>query len=168
MLDLKENYMEKKLQVYFYGQGAKEPKIIDVPEEGTVKELLDVLVSNGVAKEGSHVFLNDEEDHLLFELTLEKAGIKHKSHVHCHKCRRIKVEVSYNGKPFTEEVSPSAKAKRIIANAAKFFSIPEKDAAGLVLRLADNVELQDSDSIALFAVDCSISLFLVHPVRVEG
>lgn len=161
--------MKDSIQIYFFGQGAKEPKIVTlVDTAGSVNELLNLLINEGLASQGTSLFLDDNELPLSLSESIKKSGITNKCHIHGHKCQKISVSVIYNGTTYLEEFPPSTKAKKIISKSVKFFSIPEKDAKDLVLRLEDKTELQDKDSIALFAKECLLTLYLVHPTRVEG
>lgn len=163
--------MKTKISVYLHLEGAREPKTIEIPENGTVKEVIDICshelgITNG---QDFNLYLMDEDlpenkDQLV------KDRIKPKTKIHCHRCQKVEVTVVYNGKTFHDPFPPSTKASKIIKKAIKTFGISEKDAADLVLRLADKTDLQEDDPIGAFVAypECKITVNLLHPNPVQG
>jgi hypothetical protein len=163
--------MKTKISVYLHQEGAREPKTIEIPENGKVKDVLEICSQEmGIANDGSlNLFLLDEDlpegkEHPV------KDRIKPKAKIHCHRCQKVEVVVIYNGKTFQDPFPPSTKVSKIIKKAVKAFGISETDAADLVLRLADKTDLQEDDPIGAFVgyPECKIAVNLLHPNPVQG
>lgn len=163
----------KTIQIYGHFENVREPKLVEVPEHGSVNDVLtNVEREFGFAPNGhgSNVFLEDEESPLQKEDNAEKAGIKKKSHVHCHRCQKVQVTVFYNGEDKPLSFPPSATGKNILKKAVKAFSIQEADAGDYLLKLEDKTVLQPTDHIGSFVSypHCEVKLFLTPTKPVQG
>lgn len=90
--------------------------------------------------------------------------------LHIHRCRKIKVSVSFNGETKEVELAPSrtVEATKTLA-AVKLFGMNRHDAAEHVLQLSGTAERPDADiHIGALARKCSVAFDLVPLVRVEG
>lgn len=162
-----------KIQVYVHGENSREPKLIEVPENALINDIIKIYQQefpNSGAAEEIEIFLQDEEDARQKEQSCEKAGIKKKVHIHCHRCKRIAVTIIYNGDDKSFTFSPSATAKEILKRAIHAFNINETDAGDYLLKLDDKTILQPSDHIGSFTSfpRCQVKLFLTPTKPVQG
>lgn len=163
----------KTVQIYLHGENNRDPKLVEVSEEASVKEVINKYQQefpNSGNTEDVEFFVEDEEEHRSKDEIGEKGGIKRKNHIHCHRCKKVSVAVEYNGQTITLNLPPSTTAKKILKQAAKKFNISEGDAADLLLKLADATVLQPGDHIGSFVSfpHCSISLLLTANKQVQG
>jgi hypothetical protein len=163
--------MNNKISVYLHLEGAHEPKTIEIPENGKVKDVLEICSQEmGIANDDHlrlyllNEDLPEEKEHSV------KDRIKPKTKIHCHRCQKVEVIVVYNGKTFQDPFPPSTKASKIVKKAIKALGISENDAADLVLRLSDKTDLQDDDPIGAFIgyPECKITVNLLHPNPIQG
>lgn len=153
----------KHIQIYVHTQN-EDLKLIEVPENAFLDDLL-----KAVNQIECLVFLEDAEEPLSNK-RLTEHGITHKAHVHISKCRRVHVEVYFNGSAAKKEFSPSAKVEHILNWALREFGLKGADAEDKVLRLgSDNGRVLSSDEhIGSFARDCKTKLYLTPMVQVQG
>lgn len=162
-----------KIQIYVHGENSRDPKLVEVPENASVKEIIN-LYQQQFSAAGSldeiELFLEDEEDPKQKDHSGERDGIKKRIHIHCHRCRKIAVTIVYNGDDKTFTFSPSATAKKILKKAIHAFHINEADAGDYLLKLDDKTILQPSDHIGSFATfpHCQVKLFLTPTKPVQG
>lgn len=163
----------KTIQIYLHGENTREPKLVEVAEEASVKDVINKyqkeFPNSGQADE-VEFFIEDEEEHRHKDEAGEKGGIKRKVHIHCHRCKKVAVSVSYNGQTITVNVPPSTTTKKILKQAVKKFNISDSDAADLLLKLGDGIVLQPGDHIGSFVAfpNCSIQLSLTPNKQVQG
>lgn len=165
----------KKIEVFAQVEGTNDILLVEVAEDGTVHDLLQAAIEQGKHLSGNDasamVFIEDAEEVLELDHPLEKAGIRHRGHVHIHRCRHIEVSVTFNGKKITRAFPPSATIGRIKKWAAKEFGMSEKDASEHVLQVTGTTSTPDEDTHVGTLVthpNCQISFDLVPKVRIEG
>ena len=165
----------KKFEVFVQMEGVKDILLIELAEDGTVHDLLHAAMEQGKHlgndEAPAMVFIEDAEDVLELDHRLEKAGIRHRGHVHIHRCNRIEVSVTFNGKKITRAFPPSSTIGRIKKWAAKEFGMTEKDASEHVLQVSGATATPDEDTHLGTLVthpNCHISFDLVPKVRIEG
>lgn len=162
-----------KTQIYLHGENSREPKLVEVADNASVKDIIDLyhkeFHDTGSADE-IELFLEDEEDPKPKDRHGEKDWIKKRMHIHCHRCKKIAVTVIYNGDDKSFTFPPSATAKRILKQALKAFNIKEADAGDYLLKLDDKTILQPSDHIGSFTSfpRCQVKLFLTPTKPVQG
>lgn len=167
--------MNKKIEVYAHTRDGVEPKLIEMSEDSTVKQLLEAIsAAGGLAGEPHEeilVFLEDSDEPVEHHRKLSECEIRHRNHVHCHRCHRIKVSVFYNEEKH-ESFPPSAKVKRVLNWAIKAFKLTPAEAADKILVLKDNAndELDPNAHIGSYAKphQCAVELCLTAPVEVNG
>lgn len=164
-----------EIELYVHSAKGAEPTMIRIGTDALVEELLKRILEAGLCNgplEELHVFAEEEGEPLKRELSIENCGVKHRHHVHCHKCHRIRVGVIYNGVEKSESFSPSAKVKRVLKWAVDAFDLKGADGQNKVLRLADppQAELLSDQHIGSFAthLHCDLKLCLVPRVRFQG
>ena len=164
-----------KIEVFLQGEGVKEIILVHVPKDGKVRELLDAAKEHGVHLGGdgdpSAIYIEDGEETVDPNASLEEAGIRHRGHVHVHRCHRIEVSVNFNARTETKVFPPSATVGRVKKWAVKAFDMSEKDAAEHVLQITGSKVRPDEDihiGTLVTHPACRVSFDLVPKVRVEG
>ncbi len=79
------------MDLFSHTPGNEHPEMIEI--EATV--LVRTLLVDG--DEDGHVWIEDVDEEVDLDITLEAAGIRHHHHVHRGRCRRVDVVVRYNG-----------------------------------------------------------------------
>lgn len=164
-----------KIEVFLQGEGAKDVILVRVPKEGSVHDLLNAAREHGVILDGdghaSAVFIEDREEPVEIDASLEEAGIRHRGHVHVHRAHRIDVSVNFNAMSRARVFPPSATVGRVKKWAIKEFGMSEKDAADHVLQITGSNLRPDEDihiGTLVTHPEHRISFDLVPKVRVEG
>jgi hypothetical protein len=130
-----------KIQVYVHGENSRDPKLIEVPENATVSDIINAYQAtfpNAGNQEEIEIFLEDKEEPIHRDHSGDKTGIKKKDHFHCHRCKKIAVTIFYNGEDKQVHFSPSITAKVILKKAVHTFNINESDAGDYLLKLRQN------------------------------
>jgi hypothetical protein len=167
--------MTMQIEVYAHTRNGVEPKLIKVGEDSTVKQLLEAISTAGGLAGEPHgeilVFLEDCDEPVEHHRKLSECEIRHRHHIHCHHCHRIKVSVFYNEAKH-ESFPPSARVKRILDWAIKAFKLTPAEAADKILVVKGNAndELDPSAHIGSYAKphECAVELCLTAPVEVNG
>jgi hypothetical protein len=165
----------KQIEVYVHTHEGVEPKLVKMSEESTVKQLLEAISAGGGLGSNPHeeflVFLEDCDEPVEHHRKLSECEIRHRHHVHCHHCHRIKVSVFYNEEKHSS-FPPSTKVERVLKWAIKEFRLTPADAADkiLVLKGSAKDELPLDAHIGSFACPqkCAVNLCLTAPVEVQG
>jgi hypothetical protein len=164
-----------EIELYVHSPKGGEPTMVKIGVEALVEDLLKKIHEAGLCDgplEGLIVFAEDADEPFGHGHSLEGCGVKHRHHVHCHRCHRIHVTVMYNGVEKRESFAPSTKVKRVLKWAIHEFHLHGADAEGKVLRLADppQTELPNEAHIGSFAhaPKCELRLCLVAPTRFQG
>lgn len=163
------------IEVYVHTHEGTEPKLVKVGDECTVKQLLEAISTAGGLEGKNHneilVFLEDCDEPVEHHRKLSECEIRHRHHVHCHPCHRIKVSVFYN-QEMHESFPPSTTVKRVLKWAVKAFKLTPAEAADkiLVLKGDANEELDPANHIGSYAKphQCAVDLRLTAPVEING
>lgn len=167
------NPMKKQIEIYLHGAGTTDEKIINVPEDATVRDVLDAAKSAGLNVDADTILLvEDGKDELPHDGCLCDHGIKHKHHLHCHQCRAVEVAVTFNGQTKSHKFTPSRKVKGVMKWAVEAFELHGVDAENKELRIDGTAGtiLQSQQHIGSFvhAPDCHLDLYLTAIVEVQG
>lgn len=163
-----------ELEVFLQGAGVQNITLIRVPQSGSVADILSAGRAAGlVVADDVNVYIEDDEVALSLESLLSTTPIRNRSRVHVNRCRRVDVNVSFNGRQITEAFPPATTMKRVKrwAVGAKGFNMSDVDAAEHVLQLSGSAERPDEDihiGTLVTGSQCVVSFDLVPKVRVEG
>jgi hypothetical protein len=165
----------KKIEVFLQTEGSKDIILVEVAQNGTVRDLLLIATEQGKHLGNdeipSMVFIEDTEDVLKHDDLLENIGVHHRGHVHIHRCRHIEVSVTFNGKQVSKAFPPSATVGHVKKWAAREFGMSEKDASEHFLQISGTITSPHEDihigTLVTHPV-CHISFDLVPKVRIEG
>jgi len=180
-----ENDMEKaEFEIFVHAQGAK-PRVATGSREETLQTFLGRL---GVLDGGQgdlHVFvgendeaLNDPDDEqedrqepVDIGLTLEALRLHHKHHIHCHRCRRVAVEVNFGGKAKARKFSPATTVGVVAQWARRVFRLDAAAAAEYVLQLCGTTDQPRPDvhiGELVTTTKCALCFDLVKEVTPQG
>ena len=156
------------MQIYLHSSQSTELQLIEVEETLTVRDL---AAAHGPGGEGS-VWVEDQDDALEVDLTLGKAGIVERGHVHISKCRRVKVRVRYGGDDKVKDFAPGATIARVFkwATGKKGFDLTPSERAKHTLGICDTLTEPDkAEHVGSLASDqCALCLDLAPKERFEG
>jgi len=159
----------KEIELYIHTAEGRDPKLIKIDEEATVEELLKRIAPN--ANGEIHLIVEGEDEPHELHRKLCECGIKHRHHVHCHRCRKVAVTVFYNGEQ-SRSFAPSATIERVLKWALHAFELKGADALDKVLRLPEtpNKPLPESAHVGSFVTrqSCELRLELTGKVEVNG
>ena len=165
--------MKQEIEIYLHSAGTTEEKIIQVPEDATVRDVLDAAKNAGLHVDADTILLvEDGKDELPHDACLGDHGIKNKHHLHCHRCRAVEVAVTFNGRTKSHKFTPSRKVKGVLKWAVGAFELHGVDAENKELRIGGDTGtiLQSQQHIGSFvhAPKCHIDLYLTAIVEVQG
>jgi hypothetical protein len=164
------------IEVFVQGRGIPSIILVRVPEEGTVRDLLEVVRRSGARLENGApviVMLENTDEPLTLEVPLAVAGIGPRSRVHVHTCLRIEVTVNFNGSSKERAFPPSVTVGHVHrwAVGKEGFNLPELDATEHALQICGSATRPNEDIHigALVSVPaCMVCFDLVAKRRVEG
>lgn len=170
-----EDLKDKDIELFLQGEGIPEIQLIRVLRHCTVRELIEKAraipgpLSPGDA--ATTLLLEDSDEELALDATLQQAGIRHRQRVHCHRCRRIEVMVNFNGASKARQFPPSQTVAKVKHWADDQFGLKGVDTTEHALQLCGNSTRPDED-IHLGALvrfpHCTLCFDLVPKKRVEG
>lgn len=162
----------KTIEILLQGEALPEVQLVVLPVDAGVAEVLAAAAElRGVGHEGEFLLFAQDDDKLLRPgRPLPKPPAGQPLCLHVHRCTKIKVEVSFNGKVKAVEVAPGRTVGAVKTLAAvKLFGMDSHDAAEHVLQLAGTMDRPDADThIGSLARHCRVAFDLVPLVRVEG
>lgn len=163
--------MAKMIDVYVHGEGSREPKMVKVPEDATLKDVAQAAGCHLEKVEELFIGRQDEDEPMNHGHHLHEAGVGHRHHVHCHRCKKILVSVSYNGVQKDRDFAPAVRLDKVLRWATHEFNLHGSDAADMALFLPGEATPVDGDvhvgSLASFP-DCRITFMMNVPVQVNG
>lgn len=150
-------------------QGAVE---VEIAEAAFVSDLLALIGNAGVEVDDETVIFIDEAE-LPHDMTPTGSvvGIKHGSHVHVTKCKKIEVTVNYLAETETHKFAPGARVRRVKVWATEKLKLSAHDAAEHVLQMCGTTRRPASDTPLNELTDrktCAVCFDLVPEKRVEG
>lgn len=164
------------IEVFVQGQGIPSIILVRVPEEGNVRDLIEVARKGGVRlQDGAPliVMLENADEPLVLDAPLTAAGIGHRSRVHLHSCRKIQVIVNFNGPSKERAFPPSVTVAHVhqwaVGNDG--FNLPEIDATEHALQVCGTATRPDEDmhiGTLVSVPECTLCFDLVAKRRVEG
>lgn len=165
--------MNKHIELYLHGAGTADEKILTVPEDATVRDIIVEAKKLGFTEDfEAALFVEDGDDELDHGHRLRDRGIKHKHHVHVHRCRKIAVAVNFNGVDKTHSFAPGTRVSRVLHWAAEAFELHGVDAKNKELRLGGTTGtvLTSNQHIGSFthSPQCGVTVYLTGIVEVQG
>lgn len=165
------------IDIFLQGENIPEITLVQVPDHGTVRDILAATKAQDVQLAGDEnsllILMEDAEEVLAFDLPLEAAHIGHRSRVHIHRCRRLEIIINFNGDHKTHAFSPSTTVEHVKrwSVGKDGFKLGKIDATDLLLQLCNSAVRPDGDthigSLVQFP-NCTLCFDLVPKHRVEG
>ncbi len=155
------------MELFLHNYSSEKPVIREVEATSRVREL--VIDSDPDEK----VWIEEVDDDLDLDLTIEEAGIRDHNHIHIGRCHHVEVKVRYNSDEFIHEFGPGTKIKTVYhwasgPNAANL-STEQIAKHGLVVPGSDYFLSSDIHVGSLIDQDtCSVCLDLVPLDRFAG
>ena len=79
------------MELFAHAAGNEHPEVIEIQATALVRELLAEQDPDG------RVWIEEADEEVSLDITLEQAGIRHHRHVHRGRCHRVEVIVRFNG-----------------------------------------------------------------------
>lgn len=155
------------MKIYVHQEAQEEAEAIDVPTNSKLGELV-----AGKDRE-LFVLLEDTEDPLDLEMTIDESGIDDRAHLFVGQRHRVDVDVLFNGERHTRTFSASTRVSRVFkwAVGKQAFDLSEADAAEHTLALLANDVVPPGDA-HLGSLDDStpgrVAFALIPKHRYEG
>ncbi len=166
---------DKTIELFLQGEGINDVKLIRVPHDCKVRELIEKIQAEmGAAQSQTgemFLLLEDHDNELHSDASLNEAGIGHRHRIHCHRCRRIDVTVNFNGESKSHTFSPSSTIKKVKRWADEQFKLKGVDATEHALQLCGTNTRPDEDvhiGSIVRSPNCKLCFDLVPKKRVEG
>lgn len=167
----------EKHEIFVQGEGLKKIELVRVEKSSTVRSLLEATAAKGlvIKDEGEKpgIFLENSDEELDADSSLEKAGIHHRSRVHVHRCRKVHVTVNFKEKQAERDFPPSTTIHHVKkwAVSEAVFNLSEVDASEHILQICGSNDRPDEDvhlgTLVTFP-NCKVCFDLVAKMRVEG
>ena len=166
--------MENQVEIFIQGIGIPKPKIVKVPGQGNVQNLLDIAKENGLLPDigsDAQVWLEDQEEPLNLSSSLKDAGVTRRSRIHIHTCRKIHVTVNFQSETKQHPFSPSTTVRTIKQWADHKFGLDEGTASEYVLQICEST-IQPSEDIQIGSLvqpgQCRVCFDLVPRELIQG
>ncbi len=137
-----------------------------------IKEYASKDASNPDYEEDLEVRIENSDDELPKDATLEKLKIKDGDHLNFSRCKKVAVSINYNGTTFQHDFAPSTTIGVVLKKVLKHFDIDET--AGSVLSLFLTSECDEAipinehiGSLTGYPT-CGIKLFLSKKKNIQG
>lgn len=177
------NMANAKVELFVHCHSAKPKKLSADSNEC----LRDVMAKAGVVAAGDLIFVgewaealkepddvddgDDSHEPIDAGLTLEQLKIRGHDHIHCHKCRRVAVEVNYGPHTKRHKFSPATTVEVVTKWAKKKFKLDDAAAADLILQKCGTTERPRPNQHLgeiVEAGNCMICFDLVKEVTPQG
>lgn len=162
------------VQVLLQGECIPDIQVIEVGVDDTAEELIEVATEfRTEAIEGEFlVFVEGEDEPIGGGDRLPGNEDRQPVPIHVHRCRRVKVTVTFNGLSKGHHFSPATTVAEVKKFAAiREFGMTPTDAAEHVLQFAGRAERPEPEThvgALTSCPDCDVSFNLVPHQRVEG
>lgn len=154
------------MELFTHTPGNEHPEIIEIEATALVRELLAEETADG------HIWIEEIDEEIDLDITLEAAGIRHHHHVHRGRCRQVEVVVRFNGDhERTYRPATTIKAVEKWAFGPKVADLSPEQAAKHVLAVPGADHFLDSGVHVGSLVtpgSCKVVLDLLPRSRFEG
>jgi hypothetical protein len=162
------------IEIFLQGAGIPKITLVKIPQDGKVSDVVEAAKAHGLhVPEGEQplVLIEDTEEPLAHDLSLSEAGIRSRSRLHVHTCRRIKVTVNFKGESKSHPFSPSTTVQTVKRWADKQFGLEGVDATEHALQICNSSDRPSEDThlgTLVHGQSCELCFDLVPKQRVEG
>ncbi len=164
--------MNNDSQVYIQ-IGDQEPRAIELNDDDTIASILKRLREEhpGFVDEPDLlvVFAEDSDEEIAHDRKLCDCHGHRPKILHCHRCKKVAVTVSYNGEE-SRKFGPNAKIRRVTEWAKKQFQVDEGRKWVLRLDGMDGEILDPDAKLGKLAnpSTCALNLFLTERILIQG
>lgn len=153
------------IEIYVHRSAEERIEIREIKPTATVGEATD-------ARDDEHVWLEETEAEVDTTATIAQAGLRHRSHVHVNRCKRVKASVTFNGVTKEREFHVSTRVERVFdwAVSKRGFNLTPTDATEHTLQVTGTtIQPDPGDHIGSFVTEhCTVLFGLVAKIRNEG
>lgn len=155
------------MELFVHTAGREDPDLIEVEATTVVRELIAAGEPDG------NLWIEEADEPVRPDLTLEQAGIGHRQHVHRGRCHRVEVAVRFNSRRLEHSFAPATTIKKVYrwASGPDGFNLTPDQAAKHVLAVpgADHFLAGDVHLGSLVTPGtCEVVLDLLPRDRFEG
>ena len=126
-----------KNTIFIYSNNISDAIVAEVNESLKVgmliKKFVPELSKQKDFLEDVEIYKENEKDDLDKGITISEAGINHGDHIFVGRCKKVPVIISYAGKKYSTEVSPSTNMSKLKKKAIKNLEIDNISGAALML-----------------------------------
>lgn len=156
------------MEIYRHTEGHEDPELIEIEASALVRELL-VAESD----DGDQIWIEERDEPVVLDITIEEAGIRHRHHVHHGRCREVDVQIRFNGERISRDCRQLATVKHVFdwATGDDGYKLTPEQKAKHVLALpgADHFLDWNVRVGSLVTTDtCEVVLDLLTKERFEG
>ena len=160
------------IDIFYQGEGLREIEHLETDDGGTFGELKTILAGKHGLGSEVLIFLEDAEEPVSDEVTLaacaQRTGIK----AHVHRCRKIDVTVTFNGRAVEKKFGPGTTVARVKHWAAvERFGMTPEEAGEHVLQISGS-QTRPAPGTHIGALTnppaCRLAFDLVPDQRVNG
>ncbi|MDR3678888.1 MAG: hypothetical protein P4L41_02905 [Flavipsychrobacter sp.] len=165
------------MKIYLHGENNSELQAIEIADNAHVEEIIikhhEVFNTSGhkVEDETEYlIFVENDDSHKHRDRSCNDIGIKHHSHVHCHRCQEVEVTLEYNTQEVKVSVPPSATMQMILQKSASELKILPDDFGDLRFQLANGTDIDQKVHIGSFVSypDCQAKVLVKSITKIEG
>ena len=95
------------MEVFVHSSGNEQPEVVEIEEVALIRTLI------VESEPDSGIWLEEIDEEIDLDITIEVAGIRHHHHVHRGHCRRVEVTVRFNGVSHEHEYGPATTIKTV-------------------------------------------------------
>jgi hypothetical protein len=157
------------MEIYIHSAGREDPDLIEVQADARVRDLIEVRDGD----DAELIWIEDGDEPIELDITVEATGLSHRHHAHRNRCRRVDVRVRFGGNDRSHDYAPSTTIGRIFewATGESGFDLPAEQRPKHVLAVpgADHFLAKSVHIGSLVtAGSCDVVLDLDAKVRFEG
>ena len=159
------------MTVFYQREGSREIHSIDTGSDESIAALIERAVGQHFKVEEIVIFEEGEEAELTYEMLRELLSSKKHPKVHFHRCRRIDVSVTFNGRTLQRNVAPSNTVAALKVWADDAFHIDPAHAAEHVLQLHGTIDRPLGTTHVGSLTNghvCAVGFDLVPSERIQG
>ena len=132
------------IALFVHQHGAEEPLLATTSAATTVRALIEQVGADPLA---DSIWVEDRDDALELDASLEAAGLGDRSHAHIGRCRTVSVTVRFNGTTRTHVFRPATTIARVFTWAAgpQGFNLPAEQRPKHALAVAGADHFLDAE-----------------------
>lgn len=165
----------QNIELFVQGENVANIELITLPSEARVRDIVEAMKAKGLAHHGDNetiiVLLEDDEHELVLDARLHDLGVRHRQRLHCHRCHRVHVGVTFNGIEKMHSFPTSATVGRVKGWADEKFELEGVDAVEQELQVCGTTTRPTEDmhiGTLVHHPHCDLRFTLAPKERVQG